>query len=280
MFKYAKGIVLFSIVFVAEPNALRAEEESDIHPYLSSEFFVDLGVYFPDRKVGIQVDGTLSGPHDPIDFNDELGLDISDETFALNFGWRYGKKWELAAQYFESSGSTGAVLEEDIEWGDVIFEQGSSVVAGQGFTLVRAFFARRFESKEQHEFGIGAGIHWVELSAFMKGDVSVGGGGNTETRESARGSLPLPNVGIWYMHSISPKWAFKARFDWLDVSYDIYSGTLTNASIGLNYRLSNNFGAGLSYNLLDLDYTVKDSDWRGRAVLRYEGLYAHLTVFW
>ena len=280
MFKYAKGIVLFSIVFVAEPNALRAEEESDIHPYLSSEFFVDLGVYFPDRKVGIQVDGTLSGPHDPIDFNDELGLDISDETFALNFGWRYGKKWELAAQYFESSGSTGAVLEEDIEWGDVIFEQGSSVVAGQGFTLVRAFFARRFESKEQHEFGIGAGIHWVELSAFMKGDVSVGGGGNTETRESARGSLPLPNVGIWYMHSISPKWAFKARFDWLDVSYDIYSGTQTNASIGLNYRLSNNFGAGLSYNLLDLDYTVKDSDWRGRAVLRYEGLYAHLTVFW
>ena len=280
MFKYARGIVLVSIFFVAEPSVLRAEEGSDIHPYLISEFFVDLGVYFPDRKVGIRVDGSLVGVNEPIDFNDEFGLDVSDETFALNFGWRYGKKWELSAQYFESSGSTSAVLEEDVEWGDIVFEQGTSVVAGQGFTLVRAFFARRFESNEQHEFGIGVGFHWIELSAFINGDVSIGGGENTETRESARGSLPLPNLGIWYMHSISPKWAFKGRFDWLDASFDIYSGTLTNAAFGLNYRLSNNFGAGLSYNLLDLDVTIRKSDWRGRAIISYEGLYAHLTIFW
>jgi len=83
MFKYASGIVLVSIIFVAEPTVLRAEEGSDIHPYLTSEFFIDMGVYFPDRKVGIQVDGTLVGINDPIDFNEEFGLDVSMETSAL-----------------------------------------------------------------------------------------------------------------------------------------------------------------------------------------------------
>ena len=279
MIKYAKNIVLLSIVFVAEPTVLRAEEGSDIHPYLTSKFYIDLGMYFPDRKVRVQVDGTLPGPSDPIDFNDDFGLNVSDDTFSLNFGWRFGKKWELSAQYFESSATRSKVLEEDIEWGDVVFEQGTNVLGGQAFTLVRAFFARRFESNERHEFGIGIGFHWIELSAVVIADVSTGGG-NTVRRESVRGSFPLPNIGVWYMYSISPKWAFKGRFDWLDASYDNYSGKMTNTSLGLNYRVSKNFGAGLSYNLLDLDATIDKTDWRGRAIVSYEGLYAHLTVFW
>ena len=121
--KYIMSVVLGSMLFAVDAHTLRAEDQDDVHPYLTEKFFVDLGAYFPNREVQFRVNGTLDAPNDNIDFGREFELDKSDETFALNFGWRFGEKWELATQYFTSSGGRSAVLDEDIEWGDVVFEQ-------------------------------------------------------------------------------------------------------------------------------------------------------------
>ena len=279
--KVVISIVLVSMLFAVDTHALRAEDQDDVHPYLTQEFFVDLGMYFPNRTVAFQINGSLDTPNDIIDFQRDFELDRSDETFALNFGWRFGEKWELATQYFRSSGGRKAVLEEDIEWGDVVFEQGSSVSVGQDFSLLRLFFARRFESSERHEFGVGVGIHRLELGAFVEGDVIVGGGGGgILARESVRGSAPLPNFGVWYTNSISPKWAFKGRLDWLEASIGDYHGALINTSLGLNYQVFEHVGVGLNFNIFDLDLSVHKSGWRGRANLTYEGLYANLSIYW
>lgn len=269
-------------IFLVAPHSqcVLAQEQDNTHPYLNSKYFVDVGVFFPDRKISLRADGLVSGPSDPIDFGGEFGLKKSDETLALNFGWRFGEKWELGGQYFKSSGDRGRVLDEDVEWNDVIFEQGSSITAGQDFSLTRIFFARRFESNEQHEFGIGAGFHWIDISGYIEGNIIIGGGGTEVRRESVDASAPLPNMGVWYMYSISPKWAIKARFDWLDVSFDIYDGRLVNASAGLNYQAFEHVGIGVNYNIFDLDVGINKSDWRGNAELSYEGVFAYLSFYW
>ena len=227
--KYGLGVVLFSMLFAVEPQSLWAEEQDDIHPYLTETFFVDLGVYFPNREVQFLVDGTLGTPNDDIDFEREFGLDKSDQTFSLNFGWRFGEKWELGAQYFDASNGDGAVLEEDVEWGDVVFEQGSNVSIGTDFSVLRIFFGRNFESSSKRQrFGVGAGFHWIELGAFVEGNAIVAGGANQFRRESVSAAAPLPNLGVWYMYSMSPNWAFKGRVDWLDVDVGEIGGSLLN----------------------------------------------------
>ena len=274
------GILLVSIFLIADTELLQAAEGDDVHPYLTQKFVLDTGVYFPDRKTGISVAGPVTGPNDPIDLEAQFGLDRSDETFSLNFGWRFGKKWELAAQYFQSSGDRSITLDEDIEWRDVVFGQGSSIVAGQDFSLVRVFFGRHFQSGERQNFGVGAGIHWVEMRVFIEGNVITGGGGNLFRTESVDAEMPLPNLGAWYMYSISPNWVVKGRVDWLSVEIGDYDGQLTNASLGVNYQMFEHFGVGVSYNLFDLDVTISKSDWTGRAKLTYEGLYANLSFYW
>ncbi|RLA28723.1 MAG: hypothetical protein DRR15_17005, partial [Gammaproteobacteria bacterium] len=137
MMNYVKGLILASILLVADTSLLYAQETSNVHPYLTEKFFLDLGVFFPDRKFRLRVNGSSPVEDRDIDFEDELNLRKSDETFDLEFGWRFGKKWSLLTQYFESSGATRAVLEEDVEWEDVTFEQGSNVTAGQDFSLIR-----------------------------------------------------------------------------------------------------------------------------------------------
>ncbi len=276
---YAKGVVLFSIIFSGETQLLLAEERGDVHPYLTETFTLDLGVYFPDRKLRIGVDSPAGGPNDAIDFQNGFGHQRSDDVFSLNFGWRFGEKWQLGIQYFESSGVDEAVLEEDVEWDDLVFGQGSSVVTGQNFTLARVFFARNFATREHHDFGVGAGFHWLELGASIDGNIT-GGGGDTFRSESVSASAPLPNIGVWYVYSISPSWALKGRFDWMSANVGDYDGSLINTSLGVNYQMFENAGIGLSFNLFDLDVGVRNSGWKGRWNTSYEGLYAYVSFFW
>ncbi len=277
-----KSLVSLLLLFaLLATHSLRAQEQRDLHPYLTEKFFIDAGVFFPERSMKISVNGTVAGPGDEFDFEQSGGIEKTDETFSLNFGWRFGEKWQLGSQYFKSSGSSSVSLDEDVEWGDVVFGEGTSVSVGQEFAVVRLFFARRLESKnEQHEFGFGAGLHWMEIGAFIEGNVIVSGTGDAFRRESVRAQAPLPNIGAWYTYSMSPRWAFKGRIDWLSASIGKYSGTLTNLSIGLNYQAFENFGVDLYYNDFALDVGVKESDWRGNVETAYKGLFAGISFFW
>ena len=128
-----------TILLACMQQSTLAQEQGNLHPYLTNTYVVDAGMFLPNRKFTVRVDGTLSGPGEAINFEKDLGLKESDETFALNFGWRFGEKWQLGGQYFRSSSATSKVLDEDVAWEDIVFEAGSGVVAGQDFTLVRMF---------------------------------------------------------------------------------------------------------------------------------------------
>ncbi len=96
---YAKRI-LFCVLLVAGTNLVHAQEPGNVHPILTEKFVLDLGVFFPDRSFNINVDGGVAGANPNIRFEDEFGLNPSDEVFAIDFGWRFGKKWSLLTQYF------------------------------------------------------------------------------------------------------------------------------------------------------------------------------------
>lgn len=275
--KYALLIVA---LFAGGTISLPAEAQDGVHAYLTETFSLDLGVYFPERRVEMGVDGPLAAAGQDIDFEESFGLKKSDETFSLNFGWRFGEKWQLGAQYFQSSGERSRVLQEDVEWNDIIFGQGTGVAAGQDFQLIRTFFTRKFKGNDRHEFGLGLGIHWLEIGAFIEGDAIVNGVSAGFRRESVSAEAPLPNIGAGYTFSFSPKWAFRARLDWFGASIDKYDGTLINAAVGLNYQMFEHAGFGLNYNLFELDLNVDKQGWRGNVNTSYKGLFAHLSLYW
>ena len=275
-----KRTVVCGMLVMAGVQASYADEPSDIHPSLTNKFSLDFGVYYPDRRVSISAGTTLGRDYEWVDYQGELNHATSDETFSMNFGWRFGEKWQLATQYFASSGSKQAVLEEDVEFNDVVFRAGSNATTGSNFSLVRLFFARDFAAAENQEFGVGAGLHVLELGASIQGEIIVGGGEDRFQRESVRVSAPLPNIGAWYTYSASPKWAVKVRVDWISAHVEPYEGRLINASLGTNYQMFKNVGLGLSYNYFELDVKIRDTYWKGEAETRYKGFFAFLSFNW
>ena len=272
--------LLLSVTLIMGATFSNAQEVGDVHPVLTEKYTLHAGVFFPDRNFRIQVDGAVAGLNPNIDFENEFGLNKSDEVFAVEFGWRFGKKWSLLTQYFDTSGSRTAVLDEDIEWEDVIFAEGSTATAGQEFSVVRAFIGRRFDTNERHDVGIGGGVHWFELGGFIEGEIIVAGQGTQFHRESVSTEAPLPNVGAWYNYSISPRWAFTSRLDYLSADIDDYSGNLLNFGIGVNYRAFDKFGIGLNYNHLELDLSITKPNWRGGTETTYQGLFVYASGYW
>jgi hypothetical protein len=171
-------------------------------------------------------------------------------------------------------------LEEDIEWGDHVFKAGSFARGGANTRISRVLFGRTIGSGPRHEFGLGAGLHWLELGAFIEGQVDRGDNSTQALRTSVSADLPLPNLGAWYMYSLAPNWLLHARVDWLSASVGDYSGAFWNTQVGIQWAVFRNIGIGLYHNGLLLDLDIDRRDWRGRFETTQQGPFFAITASW
>jgi len=259
------------------PGAAIAQQ-NDVHPLLGNDWVLDAGVFFPTKEFRFRVDGSLPG--DGIDFEDAFRLSDDDSTAAVSLLWRFGEKWSLAGQYWKLSDSSTATLDRDIKWNDVVLEEGSFARAGAGLEVARLFFGRTFSAAEYHEFGLGVGLHWLELSASVEGQIRSNLGDTELYKDSVSADAPLPNIGAWYTFAFSPKWALRSRLDWLSASIGDYSGGLTNASIGIDWAIWEHFGVGLSYNYFSLNVDVDKNDWQGATKISQYGPWLKIGAYW
>lgn len=165
-------------------------------------------------------------------------------------------------------------------WDDITFKAGSTVGAGVDFTVTRFFIGRELWTGPQYEFGLGIGLHWMDTSAFIEGQVITSESQTEFRRGDASFSAPLPNVGAWHYYSPSARWLLTASVDWLSASIGKYDDTLWNASAGVNYQVTDHFGLDLSYQFFSLDAGISDTDWNGRINLRQNGPLLALTANW
>ena len=217
--------VLLLLALLA-PTLTQGQDLEPMHPYLSNEFYASVGLFLPNQNtklgLGSSVDVALPGsdptPYETIDFDETFGFSDSDETFSAEIGWRFGEKWQLRGQYFRVDNNSRASVEEDIEWGDVVFNGGTFVGAGNDYQVTRLFFGRTFRSSGRRELGFGLGAHILDISAYIDGNATIDGVEVGYRKERASLSQPLPMCGARYVQACSENWATQSRVDWLSAS--------------------------------------------------------------
>jgi hypothetical protein len=268
-------MVLCAPVLAQDPGSANEQLK---HPILTSTFEIGIGGFWPTKDITLSVNGSV--PEEDIDFENDLGYSESDSSAVMIFRWRFGEKWSFWTQAWKLDSTAGAVLEEDIEWEDYVFQEGSFVNSGVELSVVRLFFGRTFHTGPKHEFGLGLGVHWLEFGAFIEGEIRS----NDEAAVFARGDIksdfPMPNIGGWYYYALSPEWALQARVDWLHVSLDRYSGGMWNMQAGVQWNPSRHLGVGLSFNNFGLDGSVDDTDWRGKLEYNAYGPLLNVNYSW
>jgi hypothetical protein len=277
--KYLK--IVISAVFLGTLSVgVASAQESDgsgkYHPFLSTPFQMGLGVFAAtsDTEIGAEIS----------DADLQESVDTSDEqsTAMLNLRWRYTENWSFQANYWENSSDARETLNQDFTFEGTTFKAGTFVGAGIDTSVARLFWGRSFFRTPSTDWGVGLGLHWLDIDAFVEARIDASGEEVIEgtERESASVGAPLPNLGIWYMHSWSPKWVVIARLDWLDITFEEFSGRMIDASVGVNYQMSDHFGVGLAFNTFDIDLDVDGDNWKGGIETRQYGPRLNLTWNW
>jgi len=272
------SINAFALAFLSVGTAGAQETGSSdrYHPFLSDTFHLSLGAFRPKKEITLSLSNGNA-------FTQKINASDTESTGSLNFRWRYADNWSLWGQYWDVSSGTSEVLKDDIEFDNIIIKEGSGVGLKIETSVLRMFFGRSFFKKPQSEWGVGAGLHWMQskVSLRLKVDTDPPNDDlNVNGSKSIKAGVPLPNIGAWYMYSWSPKWVTTARLDWLDISIDEYSGSMFNASAGVNYQFSDHFGIGLALNGFKLTAEQKASGKNLKLETTQLGPYLSLTANW
>jgi len=278
--RHSGKISIFWLLLCTAPlQAQESMEALERHPYMTSKVWIDLGAYYPDRTLKASIDGSISGEHESIDFERAFGLNDQDGIGSGEIGWQFGEKWGLSAQYFASERTSSRVIDKKIEWGDIVYDVGASVKGGSELDITRFVMYRRFRQRGPHDLRLAAGIHWLEMGAFIEGQAQIDDMETEFKRGAIAAKVPLPNVGAWYRYSPNENWVFSLRGDWLEASVGEYRGRILNALIGVNFSPNKNFGIGINYQYLQLAASIKNDTWRGDVKMSYAGPYANLSAY-
>ena len=277
-----KGLVLIILtIMLASLSSTGFAQDSDFHPSLSDNFVFSVGAFRSDNSFKLAAGNTEIGNGD-IDFGDSVGVDKSNTIANVQLRWKFGRerKWSIWGQYFSNNSTGDATLEEDVDWQDIIFREGTFVEGGVKIEVIRAFVGRSFVKNEQHDFGIGAGIHNLDLSAFIGGEILVDDVSTGYQEAEASGSQILPNIGAWYGFSPASRWLLHARVDWISANIGDYDGTLWNTNVGVNFQAWRHVGFDLSYQYFNLNLKVDKTDWNGGVDMTYSGPVLSVTANW
>jgi hypothetical protein len=252
--------------------------EDDVHPSLTAKYWFGVGGYYPDHSVTLSVEGTNQSINEEFDF--EGAVDDRNALVTAEFGWQFGEKWAVSAEYFETERSRNFVLQEEIEWEDIIYEVGVDASVGTDASVTRLFFSRKWFETGPHDLRIGLGVHRMSIGAFIAGTAMLSDQSTEFRREEVAAKAPLPNLGAWYRYSPSDRWAFTLRADWFSASFGEISGKLIDLLVGVNYRVFEHVGVGVNYQRLSVNGRIEKEDWRGDLDIVYEGPQLLISGYW
>jgi hypothetical protein len=268
-----KNLFILFFFFVLPCPFMFSQEEnekaSEKHPILTDRFQFEAGIFFPSKNVKIGANG--SSPNDNISFGETFNLNDSETTIFFKFDWHFSKKWKLSVESFSIQNAKKVDLKEDIEFEDIVFKKGSNIRGGFGLNMYRIYVGRTFSRGLKHEFGAGLGIHALNTSAFIEGDVLSSEGDLNFERRAVSALVPLPNLGAWYYYAPTSKWAFIARLDWFGITVGDYSGSLWNIAPGIKYQLFKHIGVGIDYRYFIVKANVNKTDWKGQFSMNFNG---------
>ena len=256
----AHSTLMFAVA-VASAGTAQAETDEGGR-YFTNKHVIALGAAYQDPDAKLRA--TSPNLPDVTVELDDLNVDDSDLSWALEYRWRFSPRWMLSvmAYTFDNEGRRG--VERDFNFDGVEFKAGAEVQTSLDVdTYIVDVLYRVYRSKRA-EIMLGGGLHAFDLEAAISGRAFIGG----SERESATGSsdllAPLPNLRAQATYQFKENWGAYIAAGWLSASYDEYDGSFAYIHARLGYWFNEHWGTTLGYQFVDIDLTQERS--RGREI--------------
>jgi outer membrane protein len=199
-----------------------------------------------------------------IDLEDVLGETDEQTVTQWDLIWRIGQHHQIEAGYFELARQGLVTLEDDLQFGDVLFPAGTVIKSRTDYSSLRLGYTFYLMRDAQKELGVMAGIHVTDFST----DIVAAGIGETAR---SRSNTPLPYVGVNGAVFLGEKTTLSARLHFFWTEFDEHEGFLSFAALDLERRFGDNFSVGIGYNFYGTNLSSHDDDLNGDLKIRHRG---------
>jgi hypothetical protein len=265
-------ILLTAIAFAATAIAPAAAQEVPLHPALQDRWSFGVGAFFPSTATQASLTSNSTGLGTSIDFEDTFDMDRSKTVPTFYGRWRINQRWRIDAEYFQLNRSSERVIDREINWGDQTFPVNTAVSSKFNFSDLRVSAGYSFFRTPDKELGVGLGLHmaWYDVSLNAPGT----------SGEGQDVLAPLPVLSFYGNFALTERWAVGTRLDRFTLSYDKFSGSLTNLALDVQYQPFRHVGFAFGYRGLFIKAEVEDDRVTGNFRQTFSGPMVSMNVSW
>ena len=272
---FAPAVKLVSRVaicaFLFTPASLLLADSAQL-PLGEERVKLDIGAFIIDVGTGASLTFSEADGGQEIDFEDDLGLTSSKSVFRVDGYWRFAPRHRLNLAYYAFNRSADTRLETEIRWEDLVLPIGSDVTTEVKWELIPVSYAYSFYKNRKWEIAGSVGIHWMNMSATIRSETSIGDSIVITKREESATSGPLPVLGIHVDYQPARKWLVGGKVQYFDTDYEEYDGAVFDAGLYAEYLVDRNWSVGVGYNYFYIHVDVDEDDWDGNLEYEYSGI--------
>ena len=240
---------LLSVPALGQPaKPLRTAHASAFERYggVADHVNVRGGPFFATHQTLARVDSGQLGTGTLVDFEGDLGLETSTETARFDGYLRLGRRHQLRAGYISLSRGASAQLNQQIQWGNDVFDVNAGVDTQVNLVLVPLSYRFAVVKSDRVDFGLSAGV----FALFADASVAAPSAG-INGAESA--NFPLPVLGADIDIALAPRVFLVGGGDYFRLSLDQVDGSWSEFRGGLEVFLNRNVGVGAVYRQVNLN---------------------------
>jgi hypothetical protein len=238
------------------------------------KFRIGIGGMAADTYTDAALGSTTAGIGASVNFEDIFNLPESKDVWRFEVNWHINKRQFIDFGYLELNRVGSRILQQDVQWGDFIFQSNGKVTAGFESNFPYAAWRYSFLDLPQVRISGSAGIDYLTLKSDLSASGTVTDLNGTpvpgDVTESVSVSAPVPQFGLQI------DWMLTKRLAVLMYIRQIYisniagiDGGIGETALRLNWWYAKHFGisGGLDKESIDLK-SYESGDTRAR--FRYE----------
>jgi hypothetical protein len=278
--KIAIGVLrlgVASLLGIAASTSVLAQSMTPAQGLLNDTLVVNLGAFV----LGTDMKGNLNGQsttNPEVDFSGTFGKGDDATRGRMDVLWRINPRHHLRFMYFNNESTRSKVLQQNVSWGDSVYQVGASLESVTKFSVSELAYEYAFMREPTYEVAGSFGVHYVDLSVQLSGMASVNGAPVAQfSTITSSVPAPLPVIGLRAGWAVSPNWYLDAQGQLFSFKAQGYDGHWSDLRAGATWMFSRHFGVGMGYNYFGAVVDVDKPSFNGRLSMGYSGLLAYLT---
>lgn len=241
--------------------------------------WINGGVFLPQVDSSVRLDSQESGMGTTIDLEDDLGMSKSETMVSVNAGLYFSKRFRVESEYFDLERSGLRRINEEIVWGDEIFQAGADLLSRFDVQMVRVGFGYDIYQRDNWGLGFTLGAHLLDSSVGIDAEAVIENTRASISEDASTESIfPLPNVGFYGYYLLNERWFLVGRIGFFDITIGEWGGELITTELAIHYRLTKRFSAGAAFEYFQLQADYEDDTWKGMMEFKYFGPKIYLSL--